>query len=510
MKRIGIDVGGTNTDAVLVEDDRIVGSVKTPTTEDVMSGITEALKQVLAKTSADPQTLDAVMIGTTHFTNAVAQRRDVGKVAAVRICLPASASLAPFIDWPDDLADKVRGDIVMLQGGHEYDGRPIAPFDETGMRDAAKRIGDAGYTAVGVTSVFSPLTSALEDQAAAILAEECPDIAVTCSSSLGRIGLLERENATLLNASLQDLSKKTTAAFTKAIETSGISAQLYLTQNDGTVMLADVAEKFPVFSFASGPTNSMRGAAFLSKQSDAMVVDVGGTTTDIGMLKAGFPREANNVVEIGGVRTLFRMPDLLSIALGGGTLIKRAPLTIGPESTGYRLTERGLVFGGGDLTATDVAVAAGLIELGDTSHVADLPKDMVDETMAAMREMTAVAIDRMKTEAGDVPVIAVGGGAFLVPDEIAGVSDVIHVEHGEVANAVGAAIAQISGECDQIFQGLSREAALAEARRIAEERAVEAGADAASLDLVEVEDLPLAYMPGNSLRARVRVVGAIA
>ena len=510
MKRIGIDVGGTNTDAVLVEDDVIVGSVKTPTTEDVMSGITEALKQVLAQTSADPTGLDAVMIGTTHFTNAVAQRRDVAKVAAIRICLPASASLEPFIDWPDDLAEEVRGEIVMLQGGHEYDGRPIAPFDEAGMREAAKRIGDAGYTAVGVTSVFSPLTSELEDQAAAILAEECPDVAVTRSSALGRIGLLERENATLLNASLQDLAKKTTAAFTKAIETSGITAQLYLTQNDGTVMLADVAEKYPVFSFASGPTNSMRGAAFLSRLSDAMVVDVGGTTTDIGMLKSGFPREANNVVEIGGVRTLFRMPDLLSIALGGGTLIGRDPLTIGPESTGYRLTERGLVFGGPDLTATDIAVAQGLIDLGDRGKVDDLPKAMVEETIAAMREMTAVAIDRMKTEAGDVPVIAVGGGAFLVPDQIAGVSEVIHVEHGEVANAVGAAIAQISGECDQIFQGLSREDAIAEARGIAERRAVEAGADAESLELVEVEDLPLAYMPGNSLRARVRVVGAIA
>ena len=510
MKRIGIDVGGTNTDAVLVENDTIVGSVKTPTTEDVMAGITEALKQVLAKTAADPQSLDAVMIGTTHFTNAVAQRRDVAKIAAIRICLPASASLEPFIDWPQDLAEKVRGDIFMLQGGHEYDGRPIAPFDEAGMREVARQIGEAGYSAVGVTSVFSPLTSELEDRAAEILAEECPDVAVTLSNTLGRIGLLERENATLLNASLQDLAKKTTAAFTRAIQTSGIKAQLYLTQNDGTVMLADVAEKFPVFSFASGPTNSMRGAAFLSRLSDAMVVDVGGTTTDVGMLKAGFPREANNVVEIGGVRTLFRMPDLLSIALGGGTLISRDGLTIGPESTGYQLMQRGLVFGGADLTATDIAVAAGLLDLGDRAKVKDLPKELVDGALARMREMVAVSIDRMKTEAGDVPVIAVGGGAFLVPEKIAGVSNVIYVEHGDVANAVGAAIAQISGECDQIFQGMSRENVIAEARRIAEVRAVEAGADPASLELVEVEDLPLAYMPGDSLRARVRVVGSIA
>src|SRR5947207_13469509 len=123
-------------------------------------------------------------------------------------------------------------------------------------------------------------------------------------------------------------------------------------------MLAEVAETYPVYSFASGPTNSMRGAAFLSRLADALVVDVGGTTTDVGDLRHGFPREANNVVEVGGVRTLFRMPDLLSLGLGGGTLVSDDPLTVGPVSVGYRLTERALVFGGDTLTATDIAVAA--------------------------------------------------------------------------------------------------------------------------------------------------------
>jgi N-methylhydantoinase A/oxoprolinase/acetone carboxylase beta subunit len=510
MRRIGIDVGGTNTDAVLVEDDTILGSIKTPTTRDIMSGIAMALRGVLERTGADPGSLDAVMIGTTHFTNAVVQRRDVAPVAAIRICLPASASLEPFVDWPTDLAEMVRGEAFMLEGGHEYNGRPLVAFDEEGMRGAARKIGAAGYAAAGITAVFSPLTSELEDRAAEIMAEEAPGVAVTLSHMLGRIGLLERENATLLNACLQELAHTTTDAFVRAIEASGITAPLYLTQNDGTVMLADVARRYPVFSFASGPTNSMRGAAFLSKRSEAMAIDVGGTTTDVGMLRNGFPREANNVVEIGGVRTLFRMPDLLSIALGGGTLIAQDPLKVGPQSTGYQLLERGLVFGGGDLTATDIAVAAGLIELGDASKVAGLPRALVDATLAAMRQMVAVAIDRMKIEAGDVPVIAVGGGAFLVPDDVPGVSEVIRVEHAGVANAVGAAIAQISGECDQVFQGMTRDAVIAEACRIAEDRAVAAGADRASLKTVEVEDLPLAYLPGNSLRARVRVVGDIA
>src|SRR5262249_60136243 len=114
------------------------------------------------------------------------------------------------------------------------------------------------------------------------------------------------------------LAGRRAGAVAAALEASGIRAPLYLTQNDGTVMRADFAEAFPVFSFASGPTNSMRGAAFLSGLRDAMVVDVGGTTTDIGRLVRGFPAEANAVVRVGGVRTWFRMPDLLSIALGGG------------------------------------------------------------------------------------------------------------------------------------------------------------------------------------------------
>ena len=183
MRRVGIDVGGTNTDAVLLEDDRVVHAVKTPTTPDVTSGITRALRSLLADVAArraarGAESIDAVMIGTTHFTNAVVQRRDLSRVAAVRIGLPASASLEPFDDWPEDLAAAVRGEVFMLAGGHEYDGRPLVPLDEAGVRRAARRIREAGLPAVAVASVFSPLNAACEERAAAILREECPDVAV--------------------------------------------------------------------------------------------------------------------------------------------------------------------------------------------------------------------------------------------------------------------------------------------------------------------------------------------
>ncbi len=507
MRRIGIDVGGTNTDAVLLDDGRVVHAIKTPTTADVTTGMVTALAGLARHPGVAHGAIDGVVIGTTHFVNAVVQRRDLARVAAVRIGLPASAALPPFCDWPVDLAEIVRGEVFMLEGGHEYDGRPIVPFDEAGMRHAARRIRESEIRSVAIAAIFSPLDPSCEERARAILEEECPDAAVTSSHKLGRIGLLERENAALLNAALIELARMTVAGFTAAIAASGIVAPLYLTQNDGTVMQAGAAIALPVMSFASGATNSMRGAAFLSGIADAMVIDVGGTTTDIGQLRRGFPREANSVVEVGGVRTLFRMPDLLSIGLGGGSIVETDPLSVGPTSVGYRLTEEALVFGGETLTATDIAVAAGVARFGDTAAAARLPRDIVSAALDAVRARIEDSVDRVKTEADDLPLIAVGGGAFLVPDRLVGISQVIRVPHGDCANAVGAAIAQISGETDQIYRELSREEAIAAAEAQAQQRAVEAGADRASLETVDVEDMPLAYLPGNALRVRVRVAG---
>ncbi len=509
MKRIGIDVGGTNTDAVLVDGNDILGAVKTATTTDVTGGIRTALEDLIAAVGDAAGDVDAVMIGTTHFVNAVVQRRGLNRAAALRVCLPASASLTPFVDWPDDLAALVDGGRYLIRGGHEYDGRPLVPLDERAVAEAARNMRANGISALGISAVFSPLTAACEERAAEIVRDEHPDIHITLSSRLGRIGLLERENATLLNACLIELAGKTTDAFTKAIADSGISAPLYITQNDGTVTSAEVARNEPVRSFASGPTNSMRGAAFLSGVEDAMVLDIGGTSSDIGCLKAGFPREANNVVQVGGVRTLFRMPDLLSIALGGGTMVAEEPLSIGPVSVGHRLSEQALVFGGDTLTLTDIAVAAGLAEIGDRSRVSHLSANLVAAAIRSIHLTLSEAVDRMRTDAAPTPLLAVGGGAILAPETMAGITEVIRAPHHAVANAVGAAIAQVSGEVDNIFRDMEREDILRVAEQMARDNAISAGASAETLKVVDMEDLPLAYLPGRAVRARVRVVGDI-
>src|ERR1700704_621146 len=175
MRRIGIDVGGTNTDAVVLDDGLVVHAIKTPTTPDVTTGILTALAGLADHPEVARRTIDGVVIGTTHFVNAVVQRRNLSRVAAIRIGLPASASLPPFCDWPEDLAALVRGEIVMLEGGHEYDGREFMPFDDAGMRDAARRIGDSGLRSVAVAASFSPLDPSHEERARKILAEECPE-----------------------------------------------------------------------------------------------------------------------------------------------------------------------------------------------------------------------------------------------------------------------------------------------------------------------------------------------
>ena len=147
---------------------------------------------------------------------------------------------------------------------------------------------------------------------------------------------------------------------------------------------------------------------------------------------------------------------------------------------------------------------------GDAARVQSLDRKLIARAVARMKAMMEDACDRMKTDANPVPLVAVGGGAFLIPDGMVGVTEVLRVPNNAVANAVGAAIAQVSAEVDQIFNGLGRAEAMAQAQQIATERAVEAGAARETIELVSIEDLPIAYLPGDSLRVHARVVGDVA
>ena len=513
MLRIGVDVGGTNTDAALLRGSEVLATVKTGTTEDVTGGVAAAIRAVLKAGKVPPAQVGGVMIGTTHFLNAVVEGKRLERVGILRLCGAATRALPPMVDWPDRLRILVDGGAALVGGGVNFDGSPIAALDGVAIRAACRDWRAKGVGAVAISAVFAQVDSRMEVEAGAIVVEEIPGATVSLSHRIGRTGLLARESATVLNASLHRLGSETVAAFRAAFAGLGLTCPLYLTQNDGTLMSAEFAERHPVFTIASGPTNSMRGAAFLTGLKDAAVIDVGGTTTDVGMLVAGFPRNRSEGAVIGGIPTNFRVPDVYSFGLGGGSLIRSGPsLTIGPDSVGFRLPDMALCFGGDTLTATDIAVAAGLVTLGDPARVRHLDAALVKASLAKMKSDVEAVIDRMKPSAEPVPAVLVGGGSVLIDGLMEGTSVSLRPEHFGSANAIGAAIAQVSGEVDRVvsLEGTTREAALERIVAEARQRAVEAGAAPATISLAELEETPLSYLPGNAIRISAKVVGDLA
>jgi len=156
-------------------------------------------------------------------------------------------------------------------------------------------------------------------------------------------------------------------------------------------------------------------------------------------------------------------------------------------------------------------VAGGRAEVGDRSLVAHLDGALVERALHEIDAAVELAVDRIKTSADPVPVVLVGGGTILLGESLAGASELVKPDHAAVANAIGAAIAQVGGEVDHVFSldGTTREDVLASARESAIAKAVEAGARADTVEVVEVDEIPLTYLPSNATRMRVKAVGEL-
>jgi len=522
--RVGIDVGGTHTDAVILDSqNRIVGAEKVDTTEDVSTGISHALDLVLRKSVADRKEITAAMFGTTHCTNAIVERKRLAHVGLIRIGKPATVGIPPLYSLPPDLRRAIGDTWAIVSGGHEFDGREIWRFDEKATTEAAERFRSEGVEAVAICSVFSPVNATHEKRAEALVSNVMRSIPITLSHEIGSIGLLERENASALNCALVNVANAAIAGFQESVKRAALtSAKIFLTQNDGTLMSVEYAKKYPIRTIASGPTNSMRGAAFLTGFNDGIIVDIGGTTTLVGAIVHGFPRESGVAVEIGGARTNFRMPDLVAVSCGGGTKVDVGDggPKVGPESVGFKITKDSYAWGGRTLTTTDIALGLGYAEISDPACRPDRVKSaFTEDAMAgAMEKIVGIiedSIDKMKTSADPVPVVLVGGGGIIIPSEyyekLRGVSKVIRPDHFQYANAIGATISQASGEVDGIYDldKMTRDQAVAKAKEEAIADAVNAGANPSTVEVVETEELPLSYLPGTAIRIRAKAVGKL-
>jgi N-methylhydantoinase A/oxoprolinase/acetone carboxylase beta subunit len=532
MFRIGVDVGGTNTDSALLDVTNLGGSsrgvlatCKTATTPKVTDGIKTAIQDVLEASGVERSRILNVAIGTTHFVNAVVETdaRRLSKVAVLRICGPYTRSIPPFSDFPYALREVVEGPHYYLNGGLEIDGREIDKLDTDQVKSIAKELSFKGIKSVALVGVFSALDSngLHEERCKALLHEFAPGLSVVCSHTIGGPGLLERENATVLNAAILAFAKKTIAGFRRAMRQLDLTCPLYVTQNDGTLADAASAAELPVKTFASGPTNSLMGAAYLqgfgqgsSSVSDkqVIVVDIGGTTTDVcALLPSGFPRQAPNFVEVGGVRTAFSMPEVLSIALGGGSRVRTVQdrLLVGPDSVAHRLRQDALVFGGDVLTTTDIIVASGAASVGDPSRVRKVTSEQIAGTKKEIKRLIETAIDTMKVSSDPVVVLLVGGGSILVTEDLDGVEQSLCPPHHDSANAVGAAIAKVSGDVDiiEVLAGRDENEAVAAVKERAIVQAIANGADPQTVSIATIEKLPLQYVTNKATRLICKAVG---
>ncbi|KAB8264286.1 hypothetical protein BDV32DRAFT_117604 [Aspergillus pseudonomiae] len=529
--RIGVDVGGTNTDAVLIDLGQrdapsrgIRSSHKAPTSPDVTTGIQEAINTVLRDSRVAPENVASVTIGTTAFLNSVLEQdpRRLSKVAIIRLSKSFLRDVKPFSEWPAGLASLINGYVGYIDGGLHIDGSQEAPVVESQVVRECENIKALGLTTVVVAGVYSPIDEVFrqEETVREIIAREIPGADVVCSKEIANIGFLERENAAILNGAILRYARQTIRRFRGAMKSLHLQCPLFLTQNDGTIIDATNAAKTPIRTFNSGATNSMRGAAYLAGEDLAnkstIVVDIGGTTTDVGvLLPSGLPRQASAYVKAAGIKVNYSMPHLYSVGLGGGSIVRDAQsdaktgaVTVGPDSVGHRLLTEGLVFGGETLTATDIAVAGGQCVVGNAESVKHLAPELVSASQTRIKQVLERSIDLMKTSPEPLPVLLVGGGAVLAPAELVGASKLINPPFFDVANAVGAACAKVGGTVDKItsIANQSITDAVEDAKKAAIERAIQAGAVPNSVFIAEVESMPIPYI-SNQLRTVVKAIG---
>jgi len=505
--QIGVDIGGTNTDVVLLDEKKnVLASCKKITSCPLEKSVIEAILELLHSQEVLPTAIEAIFLGTTHATNAILEAKELLKVGLIRIAGHRPDS-SPAFFWPAELRCSVLQSYECIDGGFECHGAPITPFDKDQAREAIRKLFAHNVQSIAVVGCYSSVNNAEELEVKELIKEMLgTDFPVALSSEIGGIGFLERENATLLNASLKKVISDGFSQMQQALGRCGMNAPLFMVQNDGSIMSLQQAIEMPILTIAAGQTNSFIGGCKVAGVSRACVVDIGGTSTDIGVVTNALPKRSCQATKIGGVELQFAIPDVLSLALGGGSIIAHG--AIGPQSVARMLLEKAQCFGGNTLTFTDVGVVLGVLDLpGANPTLVDLTKERAKELLLLAKDMLLYGIQKVVGKEKDLPIVVVGGASALVKAALPDLPLLIP-QHAHVANAVGAALAGISATT-QIVAPLSqnREALLEEIKAKTCQEAISRGANGALTRVANVEIIPYAYSKEGLAKIRVTAIG---
>lgn len=333
---LGIDTGGTYTDAALVRErtGEVLHSAKALTTRwDLSIGIGEAIAAVLASGAASPSDISLVALSTTLATNAIVEGQ--GSPACL-ILIGYDRDLMREFGFEGAL---VTPDVAYVGGGHDAMGDEVSPLDEDGVRQAvAARIGRVG--AFAVSGYFATRNPSHELRARAIIEEMTASasdgnpLPVTCGHELSaQLNAVRRATTVALNARLIPLLQDLISTVRRTLEAHGISAPLMVVKGDGSLVSAEWAMRRPVETILSGPAASAVGAWHLAGRQDVWVIDVGGTTTDIAALRGGRPRLNPEGARVGRWQTMVEAVDVRTTGLGGDSLVRvdgERRLHIGP------------------------------------------------------------------------------------------------------------------------------------------------------------------------------------
>lgn len=499
---LGVDIGSTHTDAVVInkKNKRILALYKAITTRPFLEGYINAVSSVVQ--DIDRSKIERVHIGTTHAINALLEMKGLNKVGVLNLAGHNPQTLPTGLRWAQPLKDSCYVGEINIPGGNECNGAVITSFNSDKVLAAINELLSKKADAIAVVGTFSPLFQEQELEVGNIIEKHFPNIFYTLSHQIGSLGIIERKNATVLNCALGNVLKRGFLDLKQSLYDLKILSDIYLCKNNGTLMDFEEAINFPICTIASGPTNSFIGASYLVGEENCVVVDVGGTSTDCGVVLNGRAKKSTSKVEISGASLNFSMPDVTSIPLGGGTRITLgSTIEIGPQSVGYDLKSQSQSFGGKTLTLTDIALSLGHCEIPDSQP--PKPEMSFCEVMKIVMERVNLLITKVRGfKFKDFKVVCVGGGAALLDKKEI---KMCIPEHYMVANAYGAALAELAATFDAVMSLDNREKLLTKITKDLATHLQKKGVKKSRV--IEKEIIPFSYIPGNLARIIVTVAG---